>query len=216
MAESITQNTAYRAVMGLKTYTITIRSGKSNGESKTYTVSHGSSWSFPSCPFSPDSGKAFKDYTLNGSTYSAGSSVTVTSNLSITCNWETLDPTGAKATVRVKVPYKQGDFLIELISYDPALEGLGLVSSYISMIPTMSNTTLTLNRSNIGKQTVWLKDHYGYDGTTRDNTTSVYLGLEIPDGTGNLSGNYVSYHSVGLFREFKNWRTVTVTYGKWA
>ncbi len=119
MAESIT----YRAVMELKTYTITIRSGKSSGESKTYTVSHGSSWSFPSCPFSPDSGKAFSNYTLNGSTYSAGSSVTITSNLSITCNWVLTNPVGKSLKIR---NYKTRDigFAYELLSYDPELEGM--------------------------------------------------------------------------------------------
>lgn len=126
MAESITQDTAYRAVMELKTYTVTINSGKSSGESKTYTVSHGSSWSFPSCPFSPDSGKAFKDYTLNGSTYSAGSSVTVTSNLSINCNWKIAGEQWIANTIKVRVKdyiNNTGYPKAMLISYDPKYEG---------------------------------------------------------------------------------------------
>lgn len=185
MAESITQNTAYRAVMELKTYTITIHSGKSGGESQTYTASHGSSWSFPSCPFSPDSGKAFRDYTLNGSTYSAGSSVTVTSDISITCNWVLTNPVGKSLQVRCyKTRAKGAEF--ELLSYDPDLEGMDLRGYIPGDYMSFFENTLRINSANINSRHLIV-------GTFNIIANSSILGQILPADTNFIDADKYPY-----------------------
>lgn len=153
MAESITQDTAYRAVMELKTYTITIRSGKSSGESKTYTVSHGSSWSFPTCPFTSEGSKTFVNYTCNGTTYDAGNSITVTSNLIITCNWS-VNLIGKKVEGRYWCSDDRSVGVAVVIdSYDPEVEGETItIDYYTGGSETKISKHIKLGPANINKK----------------------------------------------------------------
>lgn len=112
------EDTIITAKMRLKMYTVTIQSGKSNGESKTYSVEAGGIFSFPSCPFSPDSDAEFVNYNCNGSTYSVGNKLTITSNVVVNCNWK-------KKPRHLKMMYKieDGFFYHKLIEYSDSLDG---------------------------------------------------------------------------------------------
>lgn len=74
-------------VMEPKTFTITIKSNNSNNQTRTYSAKYGERFTLPSCPFSAVTNYTFNNYTYNGTTYSVGEGVTVTGDMTITCNW---------------------------------------------------------------------------------------------------------------------------------
>lgn len=152
MAESITQNMTLTARMELKTYTVTINSGKSNGESRTYTVSHGENWSLPAYPFTPDAGRVFVNYTVNGATKSVGDEIKVTSNLTIVSNLRVTEPVGKTCSLTYWI-VDGGDFAIRLNSYEPELEGKELTYVFGGAGIAFSNT-LVLNAANKGNRIV--------------------------------------------------------------
>lgn len=70
-------------------YTVSIYPNGASGSTKTYKVNKGASFSVPSCPFSR-SGYNFVNYKTgasSGTSYSAGSKITVNSNVSLYCQW---------------------------------------------------------------------------------------------------------------------------------
>lgn len=152
MAESITQDITLTARMELKTYTVTINSGKSNGESKTYTVPQGENWSLPAYPFTPDAGRVFVNYTVNGATKSVGNEIKVTSNLTIVSNLRVTEPVGKTCSLTYWI-VDGGDLAIRLNSYEPELEGKELTYIFGGAGIAFSNT-LVLNASNKGNRKV--------------------------------------------------------------
>lgn len=152
MAESITQDITLTARMELKTYTVTINSGKSNGESKTYTVPQGGNWNLPAYPFTPDAGRVFVNYTVNGATKSVGDSIQVTSNLTIVSNLRVTEPIGKTCSLTYWI-VDGGDLAIRLDSYEPELEGKELTYIFGGAGIAFSNT-LVLNASNKGNRKV--------------------------------------------------------------
>ena len=170
MAESITQDTAYRAVMELKTYTITINSGKSSGESKTYSVSHGENWSLPAYPFTPDAGRVFVNYTVNGATKNVGDVIQVTGDLTIVSNLRVNEPVGKSFSFTYW--YEQGkDFAIQLNSFDPELAGKEANYVYGTDGVQLSNA-LELNASNIGVR------HVPMSGISMSGTPFFTIGVD--------------------------------------
>lgn len=152
MAESITQDLTLTARMELITYTVTINSGKSNGESKTYKVPKGENWSLPAYPFTPDAGKAFANYIVNGATKNAGDVITVTSNITINCSLRVTEPIGKTCSLTYWI-VDGGDLAIRLDSYEPELEGKELTYIFGGAGIAFSNT-LVLNSSNRGVRKV--------------------------------------------------------------
>lgn len=130
-------------------HTVTINSNKSNGETKQYTVTNGENWTVPSCPFSPDSGKAFVNYTHNGSTVNAGSQISITSDTTLQCNWRTTEPIGKSVSLKFWM-VDGGDFACQVTRYDPELEGKTLSymfdGSGIVMTYGIPLTSSNLNR----------------------------------------------------------------------
>lgn len=152
MAESITQDITLTARMELKTYTVTINSGKTNGESKTYNVAHRENWSLPAYPFTPDAGKAFANYIVNGATKNAGDTINVTNDVTINCSLRVTEPIGKRCTLTYWI-VDGGDFAIRLDSYEPELEGKELTYIFGGAGIAFSNT-LVLNSSNRGVRKV--------------------------------------------------------------
>lgn len=104
----LTQNITVTAQYTPKTYIITIYPNGASGSNKTYSVSYGTSWSIPSCPFSR-SGYNFGGYktgTSSGTSYSVGGKVTVTGDLSLYCQWTAVQytvsirPNGASGSTK--------------------------------------------------------------------------------------------------------------------
>lgn len=88
----VTRNITLYCQWSAKTYTVTIYPNGASGSNKTYSVAYGTSWSIPSCPFSR-SGYSFNGYrtsSSSGTSYSAGSRITISGNLSLYCQW--VDP----------------------------------------------------------------------------------------------------------------------------
>lgn len=152
MAESITQDITLTARMELKTYTVTINSGKSNGESKTYKVPQGQNWSLPAYPFTTDAGKVFVNYTINGATKSVGNEIQVTSNLTIVSNLRVTEPIGKTCSLTYWI-VDGGDLAIRLDSYEPELEGKELTYIFGGAGIAFSST-LVLNAANKGNRVV--------------------------------------------------------------
>lgn len=149
---NLEQDTTLVAKMELKTFTITIQSGNANGESKTYTVQYGENWTLPAYPFTPDSGKAFESYSLNGGTHNAGESFTITSDLTFTSNLRVTEPIGKQCTVTYWI-VENGDCAIRLDRFDPELNGKTL--NYVFGGTGIAFTqTLVLSTNNIGKRVV--------------------------------------------------------------
>ena len=80
----LTQNTTVTAQYDVNTYTVTINPNGASGSAKTYTVTYGQKWNIPSCPFSR-TGYTFSGYSGG---YSVGQNITITGNISFSCNWE--------------------------------------------------------------------------------------------------------------------------------
>ena len=170
MAESITQDLTLTARMELKTYTVTINSGKSNGESQNYTVSHGENWSLPAYPFTPDAGRVFVNYTVNGATKNVGDQIQVTGNLTIVSNLRVTEPVGK--TFSFTYWYEQGkDFAIQLNSFDPELAGKTADYVYGTDGVQLSNG-LELNTSNIGVR------HVPMSGISMSGTPFFTIGID--------------------------------------
>lgn len=107
----LTQNITITAQYTPKTYTVTIYPNGASGSNKTYSVSYGTSWSIPSCPFSR-SGYNFGGYktsSSSGTSYSAGGEVTVTGDLSLYCQWTavqytvSIHPNGASGSTKTYI-----------------------------------------------------------------------------------------------------------------
>lgn len=94
---TITGNVSINCNWSIRTYQVSISPNGASGSTKYYSVTHGSTWTVPSCPFTRSG------YTFNGYSggYSVGQRVTVTSNISISCQW-------TKQTYPVTVMYKSG------------------------------------------------------------------------------------------------------------
>lgn len=88
-SSQITQNTTCTAQYTAKTYTVTIYPNGASGSNKTYSVAYGSSFSVPSCPFSwsNHSFTGYKTSSNSGTSYSSGSRITVTGNVTLYCQW---------------------------------------------------------------------------------------------------------------------------------
>ena len=88
----LTQDTTVTAQYTAKTYTVTIYPNGASGSNKTYSVTHGSSFNVPSCPFSRSnySFTGYKTSSSSGTSYSAGNRITVTSNVRLYCQWKIL------------------------------------------------------------------------------------------------------------------------------
>lgn len=146
--EQIKTDTTVTANYTANTYTITINGGRgASGSPKTYTVTYGQKWTVPSCPFSR-SGYTFSGYTGG---YSVGQSITVTGNISMTCNWTVVSYSGK--TVSLKYWAQQGgDFAIQINSFDRALNGKTLEYAF-SAGKIVFNNSLVLSSSIIGEKT---------------------------------------------------------------
>ena len=139
-------------VMEGKPCTITIKSNNSNNQTRTYTAKYGERFTLPSCPFSAVSGYTFNNYTCNGSTYSVGGGFTVTGDMTVTCNWNTVNLSGRQ----VRFTYwmqNGGDCAIKLLSYDSALQGKELEYIFDNGGFVMTNS-LPLTSSNINNKIV--------------------------------------------------------------
>ena len=95
---TITGNVSINCNWSIRTYQVSISPNGASGSTKYYSVTHGSTWTVPSCPFTRSG------YTFNGYSggYSVGQRVTVTSNISISCQW-------TKQTYPVTVVYKSSN-----------------------------------------------------------------------------------------------------------
>ena len=93
---TITGNITINCNWSIRTYQVSISPNGASGSTKYYSVTHGSTWTVPSCPFTRSG------YTFNGYSggYSVGQRVAVTSNISISCQW-------TKQTYSVTVVYKK-------------------------------------------------------------------------------------------------------------
>lgn len=170
MAESLTQDITLTARMELKTYTVTINSGKSSGESQNYTVSHGESWSLPAYPFTPDAGRVFVNYTVNGATKNVGDQIQVTGDLTIVSNLRVDEPIGK--TFSFTYWYEQDrDFAIQLNSFDPELAGKTAEYVFGTDGVQLSNG-LELNASNIGVR------HVPISGISMTGTPFFTIGID--------------------------------------
>lgn len=89
-SSQITQNTTCTAQYTAKTYTVTIYPNGASGSNKTYSVTHGSSFRVPSCPFSRSnySFTGYKTSSSSGTSYSVGNSITITGNVTLYCQWK--------------------------------------------------------------------------------------------------------------------------------
>lgn len=190
MAESITQDITLTARMELKTYTVTINSGKSNGETKTYKVPQGENWRLPEYPFTPDAGRAFVNYTVNGATKSVGNEIKVTSNLTIVSNLRVTEPVGKTCSLTYWI-VDGGDLAIRLNSYDPELEGKELTYVFGGAGIAFSNT-LVLNASNKGNRKVSMS------GVSFSMTPTLNLRIDgftqvTRSGYTSISGSTITY-----------------------
>lgn len=86
----LTQNITVTAQYTPKTYTVTIYPNGASGSNKTYSVTHGSSFNVPSCPFSRSNYNftGYKTSSSSGTSYSAGNRITVTGNVTLYCQWK--------------------------------------------------------------------------------------------------------------------------------
>lgn len=190
MVESITQDLTLTARMELKTYIVTINSGKSNGETKTYKVPQGENWNLPAYPFSPDAGRVFVNYTVNGATKSVGDEIKVTSNLTIVSNLRVTEPVGKTCSLTYWM-VDGGDFAIRLDSYEPELEGKELTYVLGAAGFAFSNT-LVLNASNKGNRIVSMS------GVSLSMTPTLHLGIDgfrqvTRSGYTSSSGSTITY-----------------------
>ena len=154
MAESITQDTAYRAVMEPKGYSVTLRSGKANGETKTYIVEKNSTFTFPSYPFTPD-----PDTRLHGYFYTfpsgyrtywfVGGQTTVTSDMIIDC--VLVKPSLDGKQIKIRYTYNGRDSCgYTVLSYDPALEGMYYQCGVmVDRVSDGTNFPILLNAKNL-------------------------------------------------------------------
>lgn len=190
MAESITQDITLTARMELKTYTVTINSGKSNGESKTYKVPQGENWNLPAYPFSPDAGRVFVNYTVNGATKSVGDEIQVTGNLTIVSNLRVTEPVGKTCSLTYWI-VNGGDFAIRLDSFEPELEGKELTYVFGGAGIAFSNT-LVLNAANKGNRKVTMS------GVSFSMTPTIVLRIDgftqvTRSGYTSNSGSTITY-----------------------
>ena len=190
MAESITQDVTLMARMELKTYTVTINSGKSNGETKTYKVPQGENWILPEYPFTPDAGRVFVNYTVNGATKNVGDTIQVMSNLTIASNLRVTEPVGKTCSLTYWL-VDGGDVAIRLDSYEPELEGKELTYVFGGSGIAFSNT-LVLNASNRGVRKVSMS------GVSFSMTPTLYLRIDgfrqvTRSGYTSSSGSTITY-----------------------
>lgn len=91
---TITGNVSINCNWSIRTYQVSISPNGASGSTKYYSVTHGSTWTVPSCPFTRSG------YTFNGYSggYSVGQRITVTGNITINCNWAVV----AKSTIQYK------------------------------------------------------------------------------------------------------------------
>lgn len=101
-SDTLFDNTTVTAGWNAKTYTVTINPNGAGGSSKTYSVRYGQSWQVPSCPFSR-TGYNFSGYSGG---YSAGQTITITGNITMSCNWSvryytiSIYPNGASGSAK--------------------------------------------------------------------------------------------------------------------
>lgn len=139
-------------VMEGKTFTITIKSNNSNNQTRTYSAKYGERFTLPSCPFSAVSGYTFNNYTCNGSTYSVGGGFTVTGDMTVTCNWNTINLSGRTVSF-IYFCCNGGDHGILLTGYDPVLQGKVLNYKFNNNGIVMTNS-LDIVSSNKSKKIV--------------------------------------------------------------
>lgn len=96
----LTQDTTVTAQYIAKTCTVTINPNGASGSAKTYNVTYGSTWVVPSCPFTR-SGYNFSGYSGG---YSVGQRITVTGDISFSCNWEKQKTIGVSHTLFLRNP----------------------------------------------------------------------------------------------------------------
>lgn len=87
---TITGNITINCNWSIRTYTVYIYPNGASGSTKTYSVNYGATFTVPSCPFS-NSSATFRGYrtgSSSGTSYSVGNRITVTSNISLYCQWQ--------------------------------------------------------------------------------------------------------------------------------
>lgn len=180
----LTQNTTVTAQYNVNTYTVRINPNGASGSTKTYTVTYGQRWNVPSCPFSR-TGYTFSGYSGG---YRVGQSITITGNISISCNWTKIptvndlsNPTvSSKGTNKYWVEKYEGSgtsgyfnlTISATISFGMALpSGSSVIvtvdcsscskGSYSYTLPSVSGTNIVLNKT-VKETNRVVSDSYGW------------------------------------------------------
>lgn len=162
---TITGNVSINCNWSIKTYQVSISPNGASGSTKYYSVTYGSTWTVPSCPFTRSG------YTFNGYSggYSVGQRVTVTSNISISCQW-------TKQTNPVTVVYKSGSgsYITEKTTTVSYGSQTNINYAYLSYSGSDSPSTQYYFPNNSGTpvRTLIVRNTSGKGGTLRITYTS--------------------------------------------
>lgn len=175
---TITGNITINCNWSVKTYTVSIYPNGASGSVKRYTVNAGSSWTVPSCPFS-NSSATFNGYrtgSSSGTSYSVGNRITVTSNISLYCQW--------KLSIS-SISLSLSKTTANRISYTTERYSSGSGGMQVNYYPEYElNVTLKASSLPSGTTASWT---YGYIPGTRNNSTV--------GGLATVSGSYLICNS---------------------
>lgn len=162
---TITGDISINCNWSIKTYQVSINPNGASGSTKRYSVTHGSTWTVPSCPFTR-SGYNFSGYSGG---YSVGQRITVTSNISISCQW-------TKITNPITVQYRtwkgsNSDDAFRKLAYN---EQVTINYCYLSYSGSDSPSTIYYFPNNSGTpvRQLTVRNTSGKGGTLRINYSS--------------------------------------------
>ena len=167
---TITGNTTITAVWSKITYTVTFSANGGSGTMTAVTVDAGSSYKLPACTFTY-SGHNFIGWSISGTTYAVGASITISGNVSVTAMWES----SASLADRIKI----GDY----VSYTG--DGSYKLDSTLTGYSSTSGTTLT------PASTTWRVWDIEEDGTVVIMPTAPVNTVHLSGGTGWVNAEMV-------------------------
>lgn len=209
----LTQDTTVTAQYTAKTYTVTIYPNGASGSNKTYSVTHGSSFSVPSCPFSRSnySFTGYKTSSSSGTSYSSGNRITVTGNVKLYCQWKataytvSIYPNGGSGSTKTysvsagsswsipSCPFTRSGYNFQNYRLNSTS---GTAYSAGARLTINSNTSLYCMWAAKQSVTVYYKTGRGYAGDVSDTSTVVKAGssIDIPYAQLKYAGGSYTYY----------------------
>ena len=210
-------DTVLKAQWADKMYTVSfIRGSNSSGTMSPVQVKSGSVYTFPTCTFTPPSGKIFRGWLLSGTVYHPGETIVVTGNMQLYAAWQenpdnvytlTFDGDGLSGSMP-SISAKSG----ETVTLPECMFDVGVTQRFqywrVDVIAYHPGETITLSQNKTAKA-VWVNRPLR---TVTFATNGLYKG-ELPEAQQIYDG-YLAEEPEALQMDgwiFKGWFTNMTT-----